>query len=529
MRNFINIISETLLVEAHDYKGMFRKYFSLDPSIEPFVDDEIKWARQHLKKNDRVVWYLNFIRHDYLQFLENRIAKGEDPKDSINMAKRYIPHFHDVILHFLSLPIAKIQNFVFPSKGLYDDVIGQFRDWENEWKETRKGTIPHNPDDKVFIQFPDGFAWVILDRKSCKLEGDAMGHCGNTATPREGQRILSLRKKGKVGNEDVWLPSLTFILNKDGTLGEMKGRANEKPHSKYHQHIIKLLLSDMVTGIVGGGHQPEKNFQINDLTDEQIEHIRDTKPQILPVSVQYNLIDDPDERTKFIIDHLVHKVFGNYREDVTVEGKIITVYDGNLADDHIRVDKDTINFFTNRGIEGYKADQHSEHYLREIWEACEGVADDQGSETMSELVLNLADKYGDEAASNPCAFIVKHADNDAVIERLADALVNAETMGKTHEKAYTDAQNLEESIAEELWHQFDIRFQVYVDPNNGDLTISINVGETEEELAASLDEENEVRSLFISGSADDGMKHFHEYSFEEAYYYFENNIPQELL
>jgi hypothetical protein len=118
---------------------------------------------------------------------------------------------------------------------------------------------------------------VKLDREYCDAEGKAMEHCGNMGTPEEGDRILSFRSK--VG-ETKQKPHLTFILDKNGYLGEMKGRGNDKPSEKYHPYIIDLLQKDFVKGIKGGGYLPQNNFSLSDLDDEQRKALIEQKPQL---------------------------------------------------------------------------------------------------------------------------------------------------------------------------------------------------------------------------------------------------------
>ena len=66
-------------------------------------------------------------------------------------------------------------------------------------------------------------------------------------------------------------------------LGETKGRGNDKPSPKYHPMILKLLYSDLVDGIKGGGHDPANNFSIGDLPKEQADRLMKFKPQMLPL------------------------------------------------------------------------------------------------------------------------------------------------------------------------------------------------------------------------------------------------------
>src|SRR6266851_947531 len=89
--------------------------------------------------------------------------------------------------------------------------------------------------------------------------------CGNVPSERPGDRILSLRRKVQRGDMVRWYPIATFILDRDGQLGEMKGRGNDKPAPKYHFYIVALLRHHMINGIKGGGYMPENNFAMEDL------------------------------------------------------------------------------------------------------------------------------------------------------------------------------------------------------------------------------------------------------------------------
>lgn len=133
-----------------------------------------------------------------------------------------------------------------------------------------QGRVVETPD------MPAGYKWVSLDRASCDVEANAMGHCGNS-TYSEGDNIYSLRdSKNKV--------YLTFVVN-NGVLGESKGYGNEKPSKKYHPQIVSLLLGQdqgkpIVNYIKGGGHEPENNFQLTDLDKNNLEKVLKAKPYL---------------------------------------------------------------------------------------------------------------------------------------------------------------------------------------------------------------------------------------------------------
>jgi len=117
-----------------------------------------------------------------------------------------------------------------------------------------------------FIKFPDGSAWFDLDRAFCSKEGESMGHCGNTASYKDDDTILSYRTPHP-HKKYHWTPHLTFILDGAGYLGEMKGYANQKPSAKYHNVIRTLIMNKEIKGIKGGGYHPEANFSVWDLPD----------------------------------------------------------------------------------------------------------------------------------------------------------------------------------------------------------------------------------------------------------------------
>jgi hypothetical protein len=142
-----------------------------------------------------------------------------------------------------------------------------------------------------------GWKWINLERSSCRVEGGAMGHCGN-AGGHKNDEIFSLRDE----NDYVYL---TFIVRKyvsGGALGESKGRGNSKPTAKYHPAIVELLKSKYIATIVGGGYLPENNFHFKDLDKDTREELEELKPQI----------DNPYD---FLADHMaeeVEELEGNY-------------------------------------------------------------------------------------------------------------------------------------------------------------------------------------------------------------------------
>ncbi len=168
-----------------------------------------------------------------------------------------------------------------------DELMRIFEELELEHKPTASQWVSPSKTQETLFTYPDGYKWVNLNKSGCEIEGGAMGHCGNGAGARY-DTVLSLRQ---IGKNNLERPCLTFILDlRDHSLGEMKGRGNSKPSSKYHDKIMSLLLNYDIEYIKPNfGYLPENNFKISDLNDEQILLISKHKPNLLDTKSYYKL------------------------------------------------------------------------------------------------------------------------------------------------------------------------------------------------------------------------------------------------
>ena len=210
-----------------------------------------------------------------------------------NMCARTVEHWN-------SLPIPKLHNYlknVSPNEQWY--VVARTADqYENDWKAQNKSWMDVTDDiAKGKIQEIiklDNMAWFDLKRPYCNQEGEAMGHCGNAASRKKDDTVLSLRETKKQKDGIILSkPHLTFILMRGGFLGETKGRGNTKPQAKYHPHIMTLLMHKkedgnyLVKGIdVGFGYKPENNFDIEDLSDTDLQKLANERILLIADKVQ---------------------------------------------------------------------------------------------------------------------------------------------------------------------------------------------------------------------------------------------------
>jgi hypothetical protein len=342
MRNFIDIInqsltqttkaptkasilSESVLLEGKHYEAMFN---GLDSLVSRYGQDHLaeeiascKEVVKALKRNDRQAWAARILRAWLIHTMSNwQLAQFYGPggpeakQEPFNAFKTEVarldakyrgeyaktlgvdfladlqntPQFGGngpkagikrfILNHYLGMPFSKIQNYVF-SKTMHDTLV-DLSTMEAEYKERSKGLLALEEGDKIIIRMPENFVWVMLARGYCDKEASAMGHCGN-AGARHDDHILSLRRvKDTIDGVAYMEVFLTFILNGDGYLGEMKGRGNDKPAERYHPQIIELLRNPIVKGIRGGGYMPKNNFNLGDLPDDVREKLLDEMPHL---------------------------------------------------------------------------------------------------------------------------------------------------------------------------------------------------------------------------------------------------------
>lgn len=356
-----------LLESVKKYAPMFSMFNVDGTGIPDWAIQRIRSIESLLHREDRVVWALRWERLIAVQ-QGKPLTKGldkaqvlkklEDDVRTANIEDNLVV-YDDMLSyrfkHWLSMPIKPLHDYTFlrqTPKKIFEDCMAM----EQKWVETRKQFINQSEyddddydsykewDDEVdgyelnwrkervrkhygdieqekrqrelerkgrpekFIDFGNGWAWWDLKRSGCDLEGGAMGHCGNTASPHVGDTVLSLRKD--IGDGTV-RPSLTFIRHKDGFLGEMKGRANEKPNPKYHEMILALLNDHRVHGIRGGGYEAEKNFSVLDLPYETRKKLVEQNPALVSLSDRLQLWKK--RKTEKSKNHLVNGIIRDLR------------------------------------------------------------------------------------------------------------------------------------------------------------------------------------------------------------------------
>lgn len=388
-----------------NYSDMFKSpLFSQEVAAQHIHD-----ARNELKRHDMIVW---FLKHYKYHTLKNALASTDGSGTEFAAEQRWLSNFekshptwknseprigdvNSFLKHIIDLNIYELNQLRF-HKESYDEALGIASKIEDEWNETLAYEAVKGYGRKI-ISFPDGSAWFDLEKAGCSIEKDAMGHCGN-GSGRPGQTLLSYRRPAGRAEDDMWSSRLTFVLDKNtGALGEMKGRANEKPADRYHPYIIELLKSDRIKKLAGGGYMPECNFSLQDLSVNDRDELLATKPSVFsvtdlakifgrnlsgyPVDIAAAITVEIGSEPIIIKETKWRKVIANMDYDDICKSfnlKVLPNYTEHLKDNHLNIDY----------IPSIEHHCYAEDMINKLKE--------KDSEIFTRLTMELQNSFGDE-------------------------------------------------------------------------------------------------------------------------------------
>ena len=263
---------------------------------------KLEWAVEHLLKEDRILWLLGIVRRYHLltwnppdtdvlprkdknkkAYALRNFGLSRATADYERLIESFVPNWP----HFKSLaeihdshalrgmPFHQMSNGR-QSPLSVNEVMLRLRSQEDILVQS--SFSKYCDDGSDFLALENGWKWVMVAEGSSRQEGIAMGHCGNGAG-KMGDVLYSLREPVPKKNKLLWRPHLTFICNKNGFFGEMKGRANSKPSPIYNEFVTQLFMHNEFRGVKGGGYLPENNFALSGLSSKQIARIVVANPR----------------------------------------------------------------------------------------------------------------------------------------------------------------------------------------------------------------------------------------------------------
>jgi hypothetical protein len=150
----------------------------------------------------------------------------------------------------------------------------------------------HQLKPRCLCRSPRGYAWFLHAEASSTIEGQWLRHCGNTAAPRPGDRLVSLRELVIEHEVECWRPRLTGVLDARGWLVELKAAANTKPPRHYHSMIAWLIAQPAVKGVGTGLRSlPGQDFRWWDMDHELRWWVLDRRPGLRGLNYAFEEIE----------------------------------------------------------------------------------------------------------------------------------------------------------------------------------------------------------------------------------------------
>lgn len=263
-------IIESVLVEAKKQETI-QKVFGLSP----------QWSDEFVSLNEKLsIWAANTFIND----LTKKLRKEKDyvvaslnkktPATNSVWLTEYKPRY--IYIFDWLRNVANAQNLNLKTLS-YQEAFDQAEEWHDSL-EAQKSNNYQEQNEVVIDYRVDGvgFYWANLNTSTCEEEKARMGHCGS----KYGTTLFSLRRIHPNGDGESYV---TLARSPEGIVSEVHGKRNSKPKQIYRQYIIDFLLNNKypVKGLtLQGVYRPEENFQLEDLTKEELKMLFDKNKDI---------------------------------------------------------------------------------------------------------------------------------------------------------------------------------------------------------------------------------------------------------
>jgi hypothetical protein len=270
----------------------------LNPVRREVAENLVWWAEEHLDTPAHRDWFVRSWRRNRAQGLLQAEAMSDDITRAFRLelkrARKWCAtpghaHYDARFETRFMESWANLRDDSLRVKGLFAALHRILNDnpvsFETAFKrlevleEAADAYSDHQLNPRCLCRSPRGFAWFLHTEASSEIEGQWLKHCGNTAAPRPGDRLVSLRELVVEHEVECWRPRLTGVLDARGWLVELKGASNTKPSRNYHYLIAWLIAQPAVKG-VGTGLRSlrEKDFRWWDMDHELRWWVLDRRP-----------------------------------------------------------------------------------------------------------------------------------------------------------------------------------------------------------------------------------------------------------
>jgi hypothetical protein len=202
------------------------------------------------------------------------LTKFENEKIKLtNRSSNFVTNLSNTIFNYVDF-IHKGDMSVIENKS-----INEIQSEYNEWFESNKSTYlllnkPKN--EHIIFDYRInniGYYWVDLKSNHSSEMVFNMENCGRVGV---NQNILVLREQKESGEN---LMQVAISISKDFYILQIKGREDKKPLSHYSQILDFLLRYEPINGFKWV-YNPENDFKISDLNNEDKSKLKTTKPHL---------------------------------------------------------------------------------------------------------------------------------------------------------------------------------------------------------------------------------------------------------
>lgn len=214
-----------------------------------------------------------------------KMLKGDKTQNSLKIQlNRQKPYFQGMINEIIGWllnrrMIAPETDDINLRNLSFEDAVRRVDIWQENVNRLKAEQIT-DESGTIIKTYPDGFYWIDLQTSNCSAEARAMNNCGRGTA---GGTLYSFRKaKQSYLTGDV----------ANGSLIQLRGRANSKPRAEYHDRIIDFLLEPKVNiqSMNPSDYRADANFELKDLNLIQITKLYSLKPGLFVPDELYKVI-----------------------------------------------------------------------------------------------------------------------------------------------------------------------------------------------------------------------------------------------
>ena len=163
------------------------------------------------------------------------LSKAGLPSEKVESIKEYLRSTYAKAFHQWLNQYTELVSFLNDDATNYELIKDEYSILDAQKYAERYLQSQENPEN-IMHQFDDGYYWYNLDKSSCDVEAQRMGHCGSDSRGV----LVSLRKKKSKRRESSSYVTMTYS-DYQNTVYQIKGRSNDAPIEDVWDHIAWFI------------------------------------------------------------------------------------------------------------------------------------------------------------------------------------------------------------------------------------------------------------------------------------------------